>query len=121
MFVAIGSIAFHGGRAGLSRRRITAALAGAALTLALTPSGAAAGPSPEPEIVPGAGAPGPPEYDQVYVSKFGPSDAGRVLVLMPGTSGGAGDFTLLAEDLVAAAPELNPLLQEMGGFLDGAG
>ena len=61
---------------------------------------------PEPEVVPGANAPGPEEYDQVYVSKFGPSDADRVLVLIPGTSGGAGDFTLLAEDLVAAVPDL---------------
>lgn len=58
------------------------------------------------ETIPGAPAAGPPELDQVYVSKFGPTDAGRVLVLVPGTSGGAGDFTLLAQEIVAATPDL---------------
>ena len=39
--------------------------------------------------------PGPPAYDHVLVHEMGPSSADRVLVLMPGTMGGAGDFTLL--------------------------
>ena len=94
------------GRREISRRNLTAALIGAAVGLALAPGAALAGLTVEPEVVPGANAPGPAEYDQVYVSKVGPSDADRVLVLMPGTSGGAGDFTLLAEDLVAAVPDL---------------
>ena len=51
-------------------------------------------------------APGPPETQSVHVSKFGPEDASRVLVLVPGTVGGAGDFTLLAEDIVATTPDL---------------
>jgi pimeloyl-ACP methyl ester carboxylesterase len=43
--------------------------------------------------------PGPPRFDHVYVHEMGPKDADRVLVLMPGTQGGAGDFTLLADEL----------------------
>ncbi len=89
--------------AGKSRSVCVVATTLTAAALALP---ASAGAVVEPEVIPGANAPGPEEYDQVYVSKFGPSDAGRVLVLMPGTSGGAGDFTLLAEDLVAEVPDL---------------
>lgn len=44
--------------------------------------------------------PGPKQFDAVDVHKFGPAKAKRVLVLMPGTAGGAGDFTLVARDLV---------------------
>jgi pimeloyl-ACP methyl ester carboxylesterase len=43
--------------------------------------------------------PGPDTFDHVYARQFGPRKAERVLVLMPGTLGGAGDFTLLARDL----------------------
>jgi pimeloyl-ACP methyl ester carboxylesterase len=45
------------------------------------------------------GAPGPARFDRVFVHEFGPPDARRVLVLMPGTQGGAGDFTLTARYL----------------------
>jgi pimeloyl-ACP methyl ester carboxylesterase len=44
--------------------------------------------------------PGPDAFDRVYVRQMGPKNADRVLVLMPGTQGGAGDFTLLARDLL---------------------
>jgi hypothetical protein len=43
--------------------------------------------------------PGPEQFDHVYARQIGPRKADRVLVLMPGTLGGAGDFTLLARDL----------------------
>jgi pimeloyl-ACP methyl ester carboxylesterase len=45
-------------------------------------------------------AAGPARFDRVFVHKFGPRDGDRVLVLMPGTQGGAGDFTLIAHNLV---------------------
>lgn len=45
-------------------------------------------------------APGPARFDRVFVHKFGPDGGDRVLVLMPGTQGGAGDFTLAARYLV---------------------
>lgn len=45
-------------------------------------------------------AAGPAAYDHVFVHQFGPANADKVLVLMPGTAGGAGDFTLAAEYLV---------------------
>ncbi len=43
--------------------------------------------------------PGPAAYDKVFVHQMGPRKAERVLVLMPGTMGGAGDFTLLGQEL----------------------
>jgi pimeloyl-ACP methyl ester carboxylesterase len=59
----------------------------------------------EISTVPSRG-PGPDEYDQVYVNKIGPDKPKRVLVLMPGTSGGAGNFTLMARNLVKRVPGL---------------
>jgi pimeloyl-ACP methyl ester carboxylesterase len=56
--------------------------------------------------LPGAQGPGPSKYDKVFVTKFGPKSAKRVLVLMPGYYGGAGDFTLDARELVARVPGL---------------
>jgi pimeloyl-ACP methyl ester carboxylesterase len=50
--------------------------------------------------------PGPAQFNQVTVHKFGPASAKRVLVLMPGTQGGAGDFTLDARYLVKHVPGL---------------
>jgi pimeloyl-ACP methyl ester carboxylesterase len=44
--------------------------------------------------------PGPETFDHVDVHQMGPKKADRVLVLMPGTQGGAGDFTLVAQDLI---------------------
>jgi pimeloyl-ACP methyl ester carboxylesterase len=44
--------------------------------------------------------PGPAGFDRVFVHKFGPASGNKVLVLMPGTQGGAGDFTLTARYLV---------------------
>jgi pimeloyl-ACP methyl ester carboxylesterase len=50
--------------------------------------------------------PGPEQFDHVYARQIGPKKANRVLVLMPGTLGGAGDFTLLARDLVKRVDKL---------------
>jgi pimeloyl-ACP methyl ester carboxylesterase len=44
--------------------------------------------------------PGPARFNQVTVHQFGPAAGKRILVLMPGTEGGAGDFTLDARYLV---------------------
>jgi pimeloyl-ACP methyl ester carboxylesterase len=51
-------------------------------------------------------APGPAQLNQVTVHQFGPKSSKRVLVLMPGTIGGAGDFTLVARNLVKRVPGL---------------
>src|SRR3954469_19737523 len=51
-------------------------------------------------------APGPGQFNRVTVRQFGNSSARRVLVLMPGTQGGAGDFTLDARYLVKHVPGL---------------
>jgi pimeloyl-ACP methyl ester carboxylesterase len=51
-------------------------------------------------------APGPRAYDRLDVTKFGASSAKTVLVLVPGTNGGRGDFTLTARELVKHVPGL---------------
>jgi pimeloyl-ACP methyl ester carboxylesterase len=57
-------------------------------------------------VIPGATGPGPSKYDKVRVAKFGPRGAKRVLVLVPGYYGGAGDFTLVARELVKRVGDL---------------
>src|SRR5215213_3368617 len=45
----------------------------------------------------------PDELDKVGVLKEGPADARKVLILVPGTSGGAGSLEQLAKDIVSQA------------------
>ena len=54
--------------------------------------------------VDGAKAPGPARYDRVRVVEQGPRGADNVLVLVPGTSGGAAYFRPVARDIVAGLP-----------------
>ncbi len=83
----------------MTRVRICAALALAGTAAALTLAAPAA--ARERVItVPTPPAPGPAQFNQVTVHQFGPASGKRVLVLMPGTQGGAGDFTLDARYLV---------------------
>jgi pimeloyl-ACP methyl ester carboxylesterase len=56
--------------------------------------------------VPGAPGPGPSKYDRVFVERFGPADAERVLILTPGFVGGAGDFALVGRELARRVPDL---------------
>ncbi|MEA2364351.1 MAG: hypothetical protein QOD71_3496 [Thermoleophilaceae bacterium] len=49
-------------------------------------------------------AAGPPKYDRIWVQQLGPEDATQVLVLVPGTQGGAGGITPVARDIVRAVP-----------------
>ncbi len=52
-------------------------------------------------------APGTPsKFNKVFVTKFGSASAKKVLVLIPGTNGGAGNFTLVARELVKKVPGL---------------
>jgi hypothetical protein len=44
--------------------------------------------------------PGPARYDRVFVQQLGPANARTVLVLVPGTNGGAGGITPVARDIV---------------------
>ena len=77
------------------RRLLSLPLAAAATLLVAAPA-----PAATTVTVKGVPAAGPAKYDKTYVTKTGPSSAKTVLVLMPGYAGGAGDFLLLAEDLV---------------------
>jgi len=52
----------------------------------------------------GVTGPGPAKYNQVRVLEVGPQDAKNVLVLEPGTSGGAAYFRLDAEAIVDGLP-----------------
>ncbi|HSD23410.1 MAG TPA: hypothetical protein VLB79_03700 [Solirubrobacterales bacterium] len=84
-----------------TRRRATVVLAATAAALLVTALAAPPAPARERLIaVPTPSAPGPAEFNHVTVHQFGPKSAKRVLVLMPGTQGGAGDFTLDARYLV---------------------
>jgi len=49
-------------------------------------------------------APGPAAYDRVWVRQLGPKQAERVLVLVPGTLGGAGSITPVAREIVRRVP-----------------
>jgi hypothetical protein len=48
--------------------------------------------------------PGPAKYDRVFVQQLGPAKARTVLVLVPGTNGGAGGITPVARDIVRRVP-----------------
>jgi pimeloyl-ACP methyl ester carboxylesterase len=87
-----------------TRIRAGVALAGTAGALALAAAPAVARESVI--TVPTPPAPGPAQFNQVTVHQFGPAKGKRVMVLMPGTQGGAGDFTLDARYLVKRVPGL---------------
>jgi hypothetical protein len=79
----------------------------AVLILALAGLLIAAAPAAAVErYVPMKGAPGagPAKYDRVFVQQLGPRRHDRVVVLVPGTNGGAGGITPVARDIVARVP-----------------
>jgi len=94
-----------------------------AATTALLAGAAATSASAREIQVPSKG-PGPAQFDSVTVQQFGPKKPDRVLVLMPGTSGGAGDFTANAEELtkkidglaVWAIDRRSQVLEDTGTF-----
>jgi len=92
---AVGSVG------GVRRRLIPVLVALAALTAA-----APAAADRYVRVAGWPGAPGPARYDRVWVNRIGPARATRVLVLVPGFYGGAGDFTLVGRDLVRRVPDL---------------
>jgi pimeloyl-ACP methyl ester carboxylesterase len=77
---------------------VTARLATAvAIFLALAAPAAARDRYIPMKVPPG---PGPAAYDRVFVQQLGPAGARTVLVLVPGTNGGAGGVMPVARDLV---------------------
>jgi pimeloyl-ACP methyl ester carboxylesterase len=89
--------------ANLQGRRLCLSALAASAALAFA---ASAGAAEKVVTMRGAPAPGPARYDRVFVTKFGPASARNVLVLMPGTIAGAGDFTLTGRYLVRKVPGL---------------
>jgi pimeloyl-ACP methyl ester carboxylesterase len=88
------------------RLRIALSLVVVALALVVAVP-ATAGAAAEPYVaIPGAKGPGPAKYNRVFVHQFGSPRASRVLVLVPGYLGGAGDFTQIARLLIARVPNL---------------
>jgi pimeloyl-ACP methyl ester carboxylesterase len=85
------------------RLLLAAALAAASLAAAATSATAA---EVQTTMTGWTKAPGPRSYDQLDVTKFGSATAKTVLVLVPGTNGGRGDFTLTARELVKDVPGL---------------
>jgi hypothetical protein len=84
---------------------INAGMVAVACSVALTVADAASA-ATNTVAIEGANAPGPRQYDRVFVTKVGPRTADRVMVLVPGFIGGAGDLTLVARDLVDRVPKL---------------
>ena len=80
---------------GIMRKAATAVIACACALAAAAPASAA-----EKQIQVKNDGPGPAQFDSIDVHTFGPKKPDQVLVLMPGTQGGAGDFTLIARELV---------------------
>lgn len=83
-------------------------LAAAALTVGAGRAQSSAPPAiPERYVaIEGSRGAGPELFDRVFVNKIGPPGANRVLVLVPGFIGGAGDFRLIARDIVSRVPDL---------------
>ena len=84
----------------LRKAGVRAGLALAATIIALVLGAAPATARERVITVPTPPAAGPAQFNQVTVHQFGPASGKRILVLMPGTSGGAGDFSLDARYLV---------------------
>jgi pimeloyl-ACP methyl ester carboxylesterase len=79
----------------------------AALPLALVLALIAAAPAGATKIaIKGAAAPGPAKYDRLTAWTYGPAKAKTVLVLVPGTSGGAGSVVPVARDIAKRVPGL---------------
>ena len=86
------------------RRRFAIALT---LTGALILALAAPAAAREARVtVPTPAGPGPAQFNQVWVDKYGPKNGEHVLVLMPGTIAGSGNFTLTARYLVKHVDDL---------------
>ena len=96
----------------------------AVLSLLLLPALASAG---TVVSVRGASGPGPARYDRVSYERFGPASAKRVLILVPGTQGGAGDFSLVGPEIVKRVKGLqvwaydrrSQALEDHSGFASG--
>src|SRR5207247_10062098 len=86
--------------------RIVVSLVLAALAAAVAAPATATAASEPYVAVAGARGPGPAKYNRVFVHRFGSQRATRVLVLVPGYLGGAGDFTQIARLLIARVPNL---------------
>ena len=84
--------------------RLLLAAAAAAASLGLASAASAA--ETQTTITGWTKAPGPRTFDRLEVTKFGSAKARTVLVLVPGTNGGRGDFTLTARELVKDVPGL---------------
>ena len=79
------------------------ALTTAALSLTLAASAGAAAPT----VVKVGPLPGTPaKYNKVFITKYGPNSAKKVLLLIPGTNGGAGNFSLVGPELAKRVPDL---------------
>ena len=56
--------------------------------------------------------PGPTKYDRVFVKQIGPARADTVLVLVPGTNGGAGSAVPVARDSVRRVPGMQVWIED---------
>lgn len=88
----------------ISRRILGPVLLGLALIGGLLLAGGAS--AGKYIAVKGAKAPGPAKYDKVFIEKHGDRKSDAVLVLIPGTGGGAGSVAQTSEDLTRRVSNL---------------
>jgi pimeloyl-ACP methyl ester carboxylesterase len=94
------------------------------LSLLLLPALASAG---TVVSVRGASGAGPARHDRVSYERLGPASAKRVLILVPGTQGGAGDLSLVGPEIVKRVRGLqvraydrrSQALEDHSGFASG--
>ncbi len=84
-------------------KTLTALSATAAITLALAASASAAAPT----VVKVGSLPGTPKkFNKVFITKYGSPSAKKVLLLIPGTNGGAENFSIVGPELAKKVPGL---------------
>jgi pimeloyl-ACP methyl ester carboxylesterase len=85
---------------------LVAAIAAASLATPLAVASPALAAETQTTVTGWTKAPGPRQFDKLDVTEYGSAKAKTVLVLVPGTNGGRGDFTLTARELVKKVPGL---------------
>jgi hypothetical protein len=87
-------------------RRSVAPIAAVVFAVAMVAADSASAASQTPLTLTGAAGPGPARFDHVFVERFGEAKAPTVLILLPSRFGGAGEVSVVSQDLVAAAPDV---------------
>jgi hypothetical protein len=87
-------------------RRSVAPIVAVVFAAAMAAADPASAASQTPLTLTGAAGPGPGRFDHVFVERFGDARAPTVLIMLPSRFGGAGELSMVGQDLVAAQPDV---------------